>query len=296
MKVLNFGSLNIDHVYCVDHFVRPGETLAGQTYRQFSGGKGFNQSVALGYAGVETYHAGKIGQDGLWLKEKLQQCGVHTDFLRIEDGSTGHALIQVNADGENAIILFGGANRHIASADIEVTLAAFAAGDFLLLQNEINAIPEIIRKANDQGMHIIFNPAPMSAEVLDYPLDLVDTFIVNEIEGVELCGERKANEDAVLAAMQVRFPGARVVLTLGSHGVRCREGDQIIVVPAEEVEPVDTTAAGDTFIGYFLAGIIQGINTQKALERACKAAAICVTRHGAADAIPRKDEVIGLYD
>lgn len=290
MRILNYGSLNIDHVYSVDHFVRPGESLACAGYEVFPGGKGANQSAALALAGADVAHAGKIGSDGAWYRERLEKAGVDVTHVEVVDSPSGHAIIQVNSEGENAIILIGGANRETSPGDAAKVIGEFQAGDYLLLQNEISAIPEIITTAAEAGMTVVINPAPMGPEVKTYPLDKVGIFIVNEIEGTELTGETEP--DAVLSAMQKAFPAAAVVLTLGSKGVLYAKGDTRIAVDAEKVEPVDTTAAGDTFIGYFLAELAAGSDVESALRMGRKAAAICVTRMGAASSIPSRNEVV----
>ncbi|MBD3243256.1 MAG: ribokinase [Chitinivibrionales bacterium] len=290
MRVLNYGSLNIDHVYAVDHFVRPGESLPSRSYAMHPGGKGANQSTAMALAGADVAHAGKVGRDGAWYRDRLAECGVDVQHVDIVDTPSGHAMIQVNPQGENAIVLYGGANREIAEADAARVLGAFSAGDFLLLQNEISAIPAIMRTATERGLRIVFNAAPMHAEVKSYPLELVDLFIVNEIEGAELTGE--TNTDKVLDAMLATFPKAGTVLTLGSKGARYGRGDTRLSAEAHRVHAVDTTAAGDTFIGYLLAELANGGEMQQALEMGCAAAAVCVTRPGAASSIPRRDEVV----
>lgn len=287
--ILNFGSVNIDHVYRVDHLVRPGETIASRDYRQFSGGKGFNQSIALARAGAKVSHAGRIGGDGRWLREQLADEGADVRFLEVIDGPSGHAIIQVDEAGENSIILFGGANRTFTPEDAAEILGRCGAGDWLLLQNEISAMPEILQLAGERGVRVVFNPAPMGPEVLDYPLDGVSIFVVNETEGEAFTGE--SEPDAILAGMRARFPSATVVLTLGGDGSLYDDGNQRIAVPAQKVTAVDTTAAGDTFIGYLLAGLAGGDDPQAALEIATRAAAICVTRPGAAPSIPRRAEV-----
>lgn len=291
MTILNFGSVNIDHVYRVDHLVRPGETIASRDYQQFSGGKGFNQSIALARAGADVSHAGRIGADGVWLRAQLAADGADVGFLAVVDGPSGHALIQVDAEGENAIILFGGANRTFTGEDARAILDNCGAEDWLLLQNEISAMPEILQLAGERGLRVVFNPAPMGPEVLDYPLDTVSIFVVNETEGEAFTGEDEP--DAILGGMRARFPAATVVLTLGGDGSLYDDGKQRVRVPAQKVEAVDTTAAGDTFIGYFLAGLAAGDDPKVALEMATCAAAICVTRPGAAPSIPRREEVIG---
>ena len=292
MKILNFGSLNIDHVYSVDHFARPGETLGARQYRQFAGGKGGNQSIALARAGSEVYHAGKIGQDGLWLRDRLEGSGVKTEFIQVTDKPTGHAIIQVTPDGENCILLHAGANHAITPQDAERVLLNFSPGDCLLLQNEISSVPDILRVASVLGLRIIFNPAPMQPEVNSYPLDVVDILIVNEHEGRQLTGE--LDPEAVLTGLSRRFPRAAKVLTLGGRGVWFAEGKTRLKVPAVKVEAVDTTGAGDAFIGYFVAEICRRSKVEAALQLACQAAAVCVTRPGAAESIPKRVELARL--
>lgn len=289
MKILNFGSINIDHVYQVDHFVQPGETLDSESYARFAGGKGANQSIALAAAGADVYHAGNVGTDGIWLKEKLENCGADVSFLKITDSPTGHAVIQVNRQGENSIILFGGANRQITKEDAEKTISNFSKGDYLLLQNEISAMPEIIQAGAKAGLKIAFNPAPMHKDILDYPLELISIFIINEIEGSQFTGQNSPAD--ILSAMLGKFPNAAIVLTLGENGVMYRDGESSISVPAEKVTAIDTTAAGDTFTGYFLAEITRDAKIKDALTIASKAAALCVTKLGAADSIPIRDEI-----
>jgi ribokinase len=287
--IINFGSLNIDHVYRVEHFVRPGETMGSLSYQQFAGGKGFNQSIALARAGAQVRHAGKIGPEGGWLLDMLRTAGARTEDVTPVEISTGHALIQVDDNGENAIILFGGANQAISADDVERVLAQATPGDYLLLQNEINNMDLILRRGADRGLRVVFNPAPMARAVLDYPLDGVAIFIVNETEAEALTGETMP--DAILDAMHERFPKAATVLTLGAAGAIYADGTQRIHVPAVKVQPVDTTAAGDTFTGYFLAALAEGGCVKGAMQLATRAAALCVTRPGAADSIPTRAEV-----
>ncbi|MCJ7765665.1 MAG: ribokinase [Thiovulaceae bacterium] len=288
MKIINFGSINIDHVYNVDHFVRPGETLESESYRLFCGGKGANQSIALARAGAEVHHAGRIGPEGLWLKEKLEGSGVDVSLVKIIDAPTGHAIIQVNREGENAIIIHGGANRSFSDEEIEKVMESAEAGDYLLLQNETNAVEKVLRKG--KGVTVVFNPAPMSEAVNRYPLELVDIFIINAVEGEALTGQN--DPGMILNAMQKRYPKSRIVLTLGKEGVRYAHNKQHIKVAALKVETIDTTGAGDTFIGYFLAGLMQGSDIEQCLKRAVKASALCVTRRGAADSIPLLEELL----
>lgn len=282
MKIINLGSINIDHVYSVDHFVRPGETLESVGYSIFSGGKGANQSIALARAGATVMHAGRVGPEGAWLKEQLAESGVDTELVRVVDAPTGHAVIQVNPEGENAIIIHGGANRTFKKSDIDRVFERAETGDILLLQNETNAIAEVLERA--ERLTVVFNPAPMDDALKHYPLEKVAIFIVNQVEGEALSGE--SEPEAILNALQTLYPKSRSVLTLGKAGVIYADGSERIRVAARQVEAVDTTGAGDTFIGYFLAELARGSDIKRALEQGVRAAAICVTRKGAAASIP----------
>lgn len=291
MKILNFGSLNIDLVYRVPHIVKPGETLSSLSLTTFAGGKGNNQSIALARAGAPVFHAGKIGKDGDWLVRNLKAAGADVRFVRKAPGPTGHAVIQVADSGQNSIVLFPGANRTITPLEIRETLTHFGKGDILLLQNEINAIPDIMKTAHKAGLKIWFNPAPFDPAILKYPLSLVDLFIVNEIEAADLSGAKAGN--SALVALARQFPAAQILMTLGAKGAMLKSGTRQWVVPAPKVKAVDTTAAGDTFIGYYAASLIKGFAPEQCLTYACKAAALSVTRKGAADSIPDKKEVFG---
>ena len=292
MKVLNFGSLNIDYVYRVPHFVQRGETLFSTERNIFSGGKGLNQSVALSRAGLDVYHAGCIGTEGTLLTEELHRAGVDTTYVRVlEEVPSGHTVIQNAEDGDNCILLFGGANQEITTEQIDETLKGFAAGDYLVLQNEINNLAYLMLKAHEQGMKVVLNPSPMNEEILKLPLHTVSVFFVNEIEASQLTGVAADDADRLVTALREHFPDARVVLTLGANGSRYLDGDAVISQNVFPVQAVDTTAAGDTFTGFFLAGIIEGKAPDKALELAARAAAISVTRQGAAPSIPTREEV-----
>ena len=289
MKLLDFGSLNIDHTYQLPHLVRPGETLASDSYHKSEGGKGFNQAVALAKAGQEVYLAGAIGQDGLFLRDYLQELGVHTEHLCVLDAPTGHAMIQLDTEGQNCIILFGGTNGMITEAMIDEVLADFGTGDYLLLQNEISHVDSIICAAHAKGMHIILNPSPMSPELLTWPLELVEWFILNEIEGADITGKTQPEE--MLDELLRRYPACHVVLTLGERGSVYADATQRMDQNIVSAHTVDTTAAGDTFTGYFIHALLQGEAIQQALKTAACASAITVSRPGAGRSIPAAEEV-----
>ncbi len=289
MAILNFGSLNIDRVYAVDHFVRPAETLASLNLETFVGGKGLNQSIALARAGAKVYHAGKVGSDGSILVDKLRQSGVDVSHVDHTFGPSGHAIIQVDKSGQNSILLFGGANQEITEHDVDIILADFSDKDLLLLQNEISSMPYLLKEAKKKGMGVALNPSPMTEELRRADLSAVTMFILNELEGKELSGQQQPEKicDALLA----KYPDSTVVLTLGSKGAMCANRRGRWRNGIYKVDVVDTTAAGDTFTGYFLAALEEGLSAQKALTLAGKASAIAVGRPGAADSIPLREEV-----
>lgn len=291
MKILNYGSLNIDYVYTLDHFVQAGETINSQSMDTFCGGKGLNQSIALAHAGAEVYHAGKIGHDGDILVDRLKASGVDITYLAKDEGPSGHAIIQVNGEGNNCIILHGGANRKIQTEEIDRTLSDFSEGDILLLQNEINNLDYLIRTAKDRGMVIAFNPAPMEDLVNELPLELIDYLVINEVEGEQLAG--KSEPGMILDYLIRKYQHMSIVLTLGGDGVKFRSGEEnLSLKPSGKIDVVDTTAAGDTFIGYFLAAITWGASNEEALLLARSASEICITRKGASSSIPKIDEII----
>ena len=293
MKVLNFGSLNIDYVYGVDHFVRAGETISSNGLQLFCGGKGLNQSVAFARSGVETYHAGAIGKDGGMLLDMLKSAGANTDFVRVrEDGASGHAIIQVSGSGENCILLHGGANRTMDDAFVDEVLANFGTGDLLMLQNEINNLDYIIRTAKARGMFVVLNPSPFDEKILALDLSLLDAIIVNETEGNGLSGRTEPEE--ILAELLARYPKMKIVLTLGKHGATYADADTRAFCDIIKMPVKDTTAAGDTFTGYFFSMLMQGEAPEKALKIATAASAVTVSRMGAAPSIPTMDEVKAL--
>jgi ribokinase len=289
MKILNFGSLNIDYVYNVEHFVRPGETISSQELKTFCGGKGLNQSIAIAKAGALSYHAGCIGKDGEMLKEALQNNKVNTNYIEYADCPSGHAIIQVDKTGQNCIILFSGANNAITEKYVDKVLSNFEKDDILLIQNEINCIPYIMEKSYKKGLKIVLNPSPINEKIKELPLRYVSYFILNEIEGNEITGQTEAEK--ILDELLSRYPESSVVLTLGKNGVTYRDKNIYSKHGIYDVRVVDTTAAGDTFTGYFLALLTEGLAIEKILEKASIASSISVSRAGAANSIPLRNEV-----
>ena len=291
MKILNFGSCNIDFTYTLDHIVCEGETETSDKLEVFSGGKGLNQSVALARSGAEVFHAGCIGNDGEFLLEILQNSGVNTTYLKqLSDEKCGHAIIQVSRSGENCIFLYGGANRQITEEQIDSVLSNFSKGDILLTQNETNHLEMLIEKAHKKGMCIILNPSPMNEVIHKLDLSMISYLVLNQVEAKAITG-CDSTDEALLHFAQ-NYPRQKIVLTLGSKGCVYMDADQKVFHPCFEVKAVDTTGAGDTFTGYFVGELARGEEILNCLKISSCAAAIAVSRPGAAPAIPTRQEVL----
>lgn len=290
MKILVFGSLNIDKTYTVDAFVRSGQTISAYRMEEFCGGKGFNQAIALRRAGNEVFFAGAVGRDGQMLLDSLDKNGIDRRFVRQTKGATGHAVIQLDAHGQNCIIILAGANGEITEADVEHVLADFDAGDLIVLQNEISCVPYIIQSAHERGMTVAFNPAPYDERFEECDIACVDYLLLNETEGMAMTGE--AAPVAMLDALHGRYPHLNIVLTLGSDGSMYQGSDgSRLECGIYETKAVDTTAAGDTFTGYFLSEILRHSEPARALKIAAYAAGIAVSRKGAEPSVPFLAEV-----
>lgn len=344
MRALVYGSLNYDDDYEMEHFVDPGETVAPVSYKMAMGGKGLNQAVSLAMAGMDTAMAGRIGVDGFSMKQYLDEKGVDTSYIAVDPaGRTGRAVIQI-AGGENCIILFGGTNRQIDPGDVKKTISNFSEGDILLIQNEISELPLIMAEAKKQGMKIVFNVSPVSASIMELPLELCDILFVNEIEGAYLAGIKR--EDAAITAgrsmdttvdktfnktaeadqtvinvpettdsgkpmtpgektayyndklaqcmakyQREKLPDTKIVMTFGADGSCFIENGNIMKQQAFKMKPVDTTAAGDTFTGFFVETYYRTGSARDALLRGSLASSLSVMKPGASDSIPGKTEV-----
>ena len=287
MKIINFGSLNIDKVCSVEEFVQPGETIMATGYSVNAGGKGLNQSVAAARAGAQVLHAGAVGSDGLFLKEILADAGADVSCLRVMDTESGCAFIEVNSKGQNRIIVSAGTNRMYTEEYIKNVLEKAEAGDFVLLQNEINMVGEIIRLSHEKGCRVVFNASPIPGKPEELPLELVDIFMVNELEAAALAGTSAEGDFRdILKALQKKYPKAAIVMTLGKEGVLYGYKEEFYSHPIFKVNAVDTTAAGDTFCGYFLAALCAGKSVEMALREASAASAMAVSAKGAAPSIP----------
>lgn len=290
MKIYNIGSLNIDYVYTVDHFVSAGETLSSLGMRVFPGGKGLNQSIATAKAGASVIHGAVVGDGGELLLNAMSSAGVDISRIKNIGGECGHTIIQVDKTGQNCILLFPGTNQRMDRQYAEQVLLDAQPGDILILQNEINALDVIFTVAHSKGMQIVFNPSPLQLDMKNLPLEYVSWWFCNEIEGEALFGSSDPQEIAENFLKQ--YPHSHLILTLGGNGSLFKDAEQCLMQPVYKVTPVDTTAAGDTFTGYFMATIAAGKDVKTALEIAAKAAAIAVSRAGAASSIPCIEEVL----
>ena len=290
MKVLNIGSMNLDHVYNVDHIILPGETQATTGLNLFLGGKGMNQSIALAKAGAEVYHGGMIGKDGYAFIDACKAYGVHYDYIREAQGNTGHTIIQIDKNAQNSILLFAGTNDMLTESYVDEVIADFEAGDILLLQNEVNMLPYMVDKAYEKGMQIALNPSPFNEKLKAVDLSKISYFLMNEVEGEQITGFFEPEK--IISRMAVLYPEAKIVLTLGADGAIYADKNIRYYQPAFKVQAVDTTAAGDTFTGYFLSGIMDGMDIPEVLKMSARASSIAVTRQGAVPSIPYREEVM----
>lgn len=289
MKVLDFGSLNIDYTYAVSHITEQGETQTAHERTVFCGGKGLNQAIALAKAGTQVYLAGMVGREGGILLDCAGKSGVNVDFVKKCDATSGHAIIQVDAAANNCITLYSGTNRMIDKTFVDEVLQHFRKGDVLLLQNEISSLDYIIERAYEIGMKIMLNPSPYDDRLNTCDLSKISLFLSNEVEGFQITGE--IEPQAILDRMMVLYPDAQVVLTLGSQGSCYRDREAFYTQESFKVDAVDTTSAGDTFTGYFITCMLEGASIPECLRAAALASAISVSRKGASVSIPARSEV-----
>ena len=289
MKVLVFGSLNIDTIYKLEHIVQPNETISASGCEISAGGKGLNQAMAFAKTGLPVYIASNLGRNGQVLADTLKSGNVDISLLNHVDEDSGQAIIQVDKAGNNAIIVSGNCNEHISEAYIDSVLPHFEKGDILVIQNENNNLHLIIEKAKAAGLIIVFNPSPYNHVIETLPMDKIDYLFINEVEGRQLSGSD--NEKEIPRLILERYPAIKVILTLGERGAVYADENQYVYEPAIKTEVVDTVGAGDTFTGYFIYGIMSRKSVKECLNMASTASSIVIGRHGAGNSIPTLDEV-----
>ena len=284
--IYNLGSINADFIYQVPHLPMPGETLAATSITRELGGKGANQSVAVSRAGGQVTHIGAVGHDGAWTVSALEGYGVDCTYVEKTDAPTAHAIIAVDEDGENAILIFPGANRKLSLTLLETALTAAQPRDVLLLQNETNLQVEAAQLAKSKGMTVVYSAAPFSTASVRDVLPYTDVLVMNAVESAQLAEQAEF-------AIENRADLIQIV-TRGSEGADWIEKGVTTHVAAPKVTPVDTTGAGDCFIGYVVAGLHEGMPPKEALRLGAMAAALQVQRPGTAGAVPSRTDVDAL--
>lgn len=296
-EIVVFGSLNMDLMVRVARAPRSGETLQGLSFLTNPGGKGANQAVACARQGASVAMVGCVGNDGFGvdLRKALASDGISVDNVRSAGDSTGVAVVMVDDEGENRITLIPGANDLLV-ADGEAFGPA-STGQFLLLQFEVPMAENVkaAKAMRARGAVVVLNPAPVR-KLPEELWALVDVMVMNEIEAAELAGLPVADPaGAAKAAFAIRKRGpSTAIVTLGSQGVVVADESGCRHFAALPVKTVDTTAAGDTFIGAMCAARAAGVSMDSAVKRAIQAATICVTRQGAQASIPWKHELEGV--
>ena len=289
MKILNFGSCNVDYVYSVLSLVKVGEAIHSDSLGVFAGGKGLVQSIALSKAGAKVYHAGLVGGDGDFLIDVLSSNGVNVDLVKRVDGASGHAIIQRDIDGKNGIIVFKGTNGMVDKTFVDFVLDNFNKGDIILLQNEISGIDYIIDGAYEKGLLIVLNPSPITFDIKEIDLNKISYLIVNKKECERFFGSD--NPQTVFERIKSSAKNLKVVLTLSADGSYYIDQNEILYCPAFKVKVVDTSAVGDAFTGYFVSEIALGKNPFNAIKTASTASALTVQKTGSFVSIPSRLEV-----
>jgi ribokinase len=291
------GSVNADHVLQVPSFPRPGETLHGRNYQVIPGGKGANQAVAAARLNADIGFIACVGDDafGLNIRESFQQDGMEISGVKVEAGCpTGIAMIQVSDSGENSICISAEANAKLTAESLQSELERIRAAKYLLMQLEtpLDGVVKAAQVAKDAETKVILNPAP-ARPLPDELLSCVDIITPNETEAESLTGIAVTdNQSAQQAANLLHDKGIEsVMITLGAKGVWLSQDRQGTLIPGFKVTATDTTAAGDTFNGAFVTGLLEAMTLESAIKFAHAAAAISVTRFGAQTSIPNRDEV-----
>ncbi|MFZ3004236.1 MAG: ribokinase [Undibacterium umbellatum] len=297
-RITVVGSVNMDLVFRTPRMPAVGETLHGHEFCQIPGGKGANQAVAAARQGAQVSFIGAVGDDGFgsFSRDCLAAEGMElTHLARVAGVATGVAGILVDDSGSNSIVLAAGANATLTAAQVDAATAAIAGAQLLVCQLEtpLATVTRAIEIARAQGVKVILNPAP-AQDLTDALLAKVDYLILNETEASQLSGITVVDQDSAKAASEqiLRRGTGTVLLTMGEHGALITESTGSQFIPAVKVDVVDTTAAGDTFVGAFAVGLANGLSVIDASREAQYTAALTVTKLGAQTSIPQRQQVL----
>ncbi|WP_110933415.1 ribokinase [Paenibacillus bouchesdurhonensis] len=300
-KILVIGSINMDLVLRVPYIPQVGETLLGSSVQRIPGGKGANQAVTAAKLGADVYMLGKVGGDefGDPLIDNLNQAGVHTDHIDlVSEASSGLAVIQVNDEGDNSIVVLAGANDLCNKDYILAHEDLVKDTDIVILQMEIpyEAVYKAVELASKHNKTVILNPAPAPDSIPDDVLGKLDYLIPNETELQKLSGQPVDSIAAAEEAAKILLSKgvSNLIVTLGSNGSLYVSANGAVHVPARTVKAVDTTAAGDSFVAAFAVGLSEGKSVEAAIGFATKVSSIVVTKSGAQTSIPDRSEVDAL--
>ncbi|CAI2798350.1 ribokinase [Pseudomonas fluorescens group sp.] len=299
-KVVVVGSLNMDLVTRASRLPRAGETLIGQTFSTVPGGKGANQAVASARLGADVSMIGCVGTDayGTQLRDALQVEGIDCQAVSTVDGSSGVALIVVDDSSQNAIVIVAGSNGELTPASLQAFDAVLQAADVIVCQLEVpmKTVGYALKRGRELGKTVILNPAPASAPLPAEWYASIDYLIPNESEATALSGVTVDSIDSAKAAAThlIQAGAGKVIITLGAQGALFTDGQGFEHLLAPKVKAVDTTAAGDTFVGGFAAALANGKSEAEAIRFGQVAAALSVTRAGAQPSIPTLHDVQGF--
>ena len=294
-KICVIGSLNMDLVVNVDEMPKKGQTLIGSKFKEIPGGKGANQAVAASRLGGDVYMIGKVGNDGFGqsLLKQLKADKIKTDYVQIEEGPSGVALITVDKNAENSIVVSPGANFKLEESDIDKCIDGIKESEIVVIQLEtpIDTIKYALEKSKELGKFTILNPAP-AVKLSDDIIKNVDLLTPNETELEILSGVKIENEDDIKKAANVMIQKGvkQLIVTLGSKGSLYLDKDNVKFKKSYKVEAIDTTAAGDSYTGALAVAFSKGKDIDEAMDFASKVGALCVTNVGAQTSIP------SLYD
>ncbi len=295
MKIVVIGSLNVDTTYSLPHIPKEGETILATNKSTQRGGKGQNQAIQMARLGAAVSMIGAVGSDGEGkdLIQGLKDEKIDVSGMIIKEGPSGTASIYVNEEGQNNIVVYPGANFKLTKEDIDSKLDIIKGADICVMQNEIpvDVIYYVLEICKDLDILVVHNPAPAVQEFDKKYLGLVDYFVPNETE-MEIILNRELETDVENMAREVLELGCKnVIITLGSKGSLLVNSKKVFAQEAFKVKAIDTTAAGDSYIGGFVAGLAQGLEVERAMEYGTFSSALAVTKPGAVDSLPYKKDV-----